>query len=87
MDGTLFNKDTGNTTETLTGTATRDWFFLNTWSALGRQGSYGSRGNTTAAFKFEGRLFDVGIATPLAAQFPLIWSAANVAKMHRCAGF
>ncbi len=87
MDGTLFNKDTGNTTETITGSGTRDDFYDVTWAALGRQGRFAARANTSASFKFEGRLFDVGLATVLAADFPLIWSAANVAKLHRCAGF
>jgi hypothetical protein len=87
LDGVLYNKDTGNTTETLSGTGSRDDFYSKTWNALGRQGRYAARGNTSASFKWEGRLYDVGIAVPNPTEFPLVWSAANVAKLHRCAGF
>lgn len=86
-NGTLYNKDTGNTTETITGAATRDWWWSNIWSALGRQGSYASRADTGASFKFEGRLFDIGLAVPVASDFPLQWPDANVDKLMRSAGF
>lgn len=86
-NGTLYNKDTGNTTETLNGTATRDWWWAEIWAAVGRTGHWGARGDTSASFKFEGRLFDTGLAVPLVASFPDIWPNANVDKLMRSAGF
>lgn len=87
LDGVLFNKDTGNTTEQVTGTGTRDDWWDTVWNAPGRQGRYAAIGNTSATSKWRGRLFDIGLAIPIIADFPTLWADVNVDKLNRCAGF